>query len=317
MNSLFMKNIFVACLLPLLVLSSLFAEEEATPKDRLIVETLVRLKRFDVSGNEKWQRAVERTARSMRGEEGYFELVEQFSVKGEAPELIRLVQKNPAAGEAAKAVQLLFRLEEQALLTNALAAGPKEKADAIAKLIGFVQTPVAKKLLEAYRSTSKPASTTVAGTPALLVSPEDIANIAKSTGDSSGGKMVFQKFCFACHKAGETGIDFGPGLSEIGSKLPKAELYLAIVKPNAGVSFDYEGWTIQTKQGGVLAGIVTESDEELTVRMIGGISQKVKKADVVKREKMPISLMPEGLHLAMSKKELIDLVEFLASLKKK
>ena len=59
--------------------------------------------------------------------------------------------------------------------------------------------------------------------------------------------------------SGETGIDFGPGLSEIGSKLPKAELYLAIVKPNAGVSFDYEGWTIRTRQGDVLAGIVSEA----------------------------------------------------------
>ena len=131
------------------------------------------------------------------------------------------------------------------------------------------------------------------------------------------GKAVFQKFCFACHKAGDVGIDFGPGLSEIGSKLPKSELYVSIVKPNAGVSFDYEGWTIHTKQGGVLAGIVTESEEELTVRMVGGVSQKVKLADVAKREKMKVSLMPEGLHLAMSEKGLVDLVEFLSSLKKK
>ena len=128
---------------------------------------------------------------------------------------------------------------------------------------------------------------------------------------------AFQKFCFACHKAGDLGIDFGPGLSEIGDKLPKSELLLAIVKPNAGISFDYEGWTIETKQGSVLAGIVTESDEGLTVRMAGGVSQKVKNSDVAKRTKMKISLMPEGLHLAMSESELIDLVEFLSALKKK
>ncbi|MFP6900304.1 MAG: c-type cytochrome [Opitutales bacterium] len=312
-----MKHRFTALLVLVLPACWSFAEEEATPKDRLIVETLIRLKRFEVSGNEKWKGAVERTVRSLRGEEGYFELVEQFSVKAEASELIRLVQKNPAGGDTDKAVQLLFHLKEQEYITNALAAGPKDKADAIAMLIGFVQTPAAKKLLEKYRATNKPASTTSGGAPALLVSPEDIANIAKRKGDPSAGKAVFQKFCFACHKAGDIGIDFGPGLSEIGSKLPKTELYLAIVKPNAGVSFDYEGWTIQTKQGGVLAGIVSQSDEELTVRMVGGISQKVKKSEVVKREKMPISLMPEGLHLAMSEKDLVDLVEFLASLKKK
>ncbi len=295
----------------------MFAEEEATPKDRLIVETLTRLKRFDVSGNEKWKGAVERYARSLRGEEGYFDLVEQFSVKGEAPELIQLVQKDPSSGEAAKAVQLLFRLNEEARIANALAAGPKEKTVAIAKLVGFVQTPAAKKLLEKHRATNKPASTVASGAPAIITGSEDIATLARRKGNPSAGKTIFQKFCFACHKAGDVGIDFGPGLSEIGSKLPKTELYLSIVKPNAGVSFDYEGWIIETKQGGILAGIVTESDDELTVRMVGGVSQKVKKSEVAKREKMKASLMPEGLHLAMSEQELIDLVEFLASLKKK
>ena len=47
------------------------------------------------------------------------------------------------------------------------------------------------------------------------------------------------------------------------------------------------------------------------------MSQKLKKSDVAKREKMKSSLMPEGLHLAMSEKSLVDLVEFLSSLKKK
>lgn len=311
-----MKNIFANLLFALFV-NIAFAEEEASPKDRLIVETLTRLERFDVSGNEKWKGAVERCARSLRGKEGYFELVDQFAVKAEASVLIQFVQKDPSAEDAAKAVQLLFRLDEKQSIANALAAGPKEKADVIAKLVGFIQTPEAKNLLEEYRATNKPASTVAVAAPALLATPEDIALLAKRKGDPVSGKAVFQKLCFACHKAGDVGIDFGPGLSEIGSKLPKSELYLAIVKPNAGVSFDYEGWIVQTNQGGVLAGIVNESDEELTIRMAGGVTQKVKKSDVTKREKMKASLMPEGLHLAMSEKELINLVEFLSSLKTK
>ena len=311
-----MKNILANLLFALFV-NIAFAEEEASPKDRLIVETLTRLERFDVSGNEKWKGAVERYARSLRGKEGYFELVDQFSVKAEASALIQFVQKDPSAEDAAKAVQLLFRLEKKQSIANALAAGPKGKADAIAKLVGFIQTPEAKKLLEEYRVTDKPASTIAGAAPALLATPEDIALLAKRKGDPVSGKAVFQKLCFACHKAGDVGIDFGPGLSEIGSKLPKTELYLAIVKPNAGISFDYEGWVVETRQNGVLAGIVSESDEKLTVRMIGGVSQKVNNSDVLKREKMKLSLMPEGLHLAMSEEELVDLVEFLAGLKKK
>ena len=77
------KNILARLLFALFV-NIAFAEEEASPKDRLIVETLTRLERFDVSGNEKWKGAVERYARSLRGKEGYFELVDQFAVKAEA-----------------------------------------------------------------------------------------------------------------------------------------------------------------------------------------------------------------------------------------
>jgi len=293
------------------------AQEEASPKDRLIVETLVRLKRFDVSGNEKWKGAVQRYVQSQRGRDGYFELVEQFSVKAELAELLRLVETDPASAQAAKSVQLVFRLEAQKELSRLLASSPKEKANAIATLIGFVKTPEAQKLLDQHKALHAPAKTAGKDAPALLVTPEDIEALAVRAGNPKRGKAVFQKFCFACHKAGDVGIDFGPGLSEIGDKLPKSELILAIVKPNAGISFDYEGWTIETKQGSFLAGIVSESDEELTVRMVGGVSQKVKKADVSKRVKMKASLMPEGLHLAMSEKDLVDLVEFLSGLKQK
>jgi len=292
----------------------LFAEEVG-PKDRLIVETLTRLKRFDVSGNEKWKGAVERFARSQRGEEGYFELVEQFSVKAETPELLRLAQEDPAGSQAARAVQVVFALGEHEKLSNLLAAGSGKKAEAIVTLIGFVKTPEAEKLLEKYKALSKPASAAGKGAPAILSTPEDIKVLASRAGDARQGRLVFQKFCFACHKAGDLGIDFGPGLSEIGSKLPRSELLLAIVKPNAGISFDYEGWVVETKQGTALAGILSEGEKELVVRMAGGASRKIQKKDVAKRTKMEASLMPEGLHLAMSEKELVDLVEFLASLK--
>ena len=294
-----------------------WSKDLATPRDRLIVETLVRLERFDVSANDKWKGAVERYARSQRGEEGYFDLVEQFSIKGELPELLRLVEKDPRSAHSAKSVQLIFLFGEQGKLSVLLSGASSKKADAIVSLIGFVKTPQSENFLVQYNALKDPAKTTGKDAPALLSTPEDIDALARRTGNAELGEAVFLKFCFACHKAGDIGIDFGPGLSEIGDKLPKSELILAIVKPNAGISFDYEGWTIKTKQGGVLAGVVSQGDKELLVRMAGGVVQKVKNNDVVERTKMKASLMPEGMHLAMSEKDLVDLVEFLSSLRKK
>ena len=141
-----------------------------------------------------------------------------------------------------------------------------------------MKTPRAEKLLEKYKTINKPTTSVVKDAPALLSSPEDIKALATRVGNAKRGKAVFQKFCFACHKAGDLGIDFGPGLSEIGDKLPKSELLLAIVNQmQALVSITRVGRLRPSKVPS--PGIVTESDEGLTVRMAGGLSQKVKKSD--------------------------------------
>ena len=55
--------------------------------------------------------------------------------------------------------------------------------------------------------------------------------------------------CVTCHKVGTTGYDFGPTLTEIGSKFPKEGLLDAIVHPSAGIGFGYEGWELKMKDG--------------------------------------------------------------------
>ena len=306
----------------LIILNALFlfgfqvlSQEDATPKDRLVVESLVRLNRFDLSKNEKWKAAVVRYTRSLRSKEGYFELVEQFSLVEEVPELIRLAEKDPNALESSQAIKLILQFGEYDKLTKLLFSAPKDKVTVYLKLIGFVKTVEAQKFLESWASLKEPSLASANPVPSQLNSLENIEVLATRTGNIKKGRAVFQKFCFACHKAGDIGIDYGPGLSEIGDKLPKSELILSIVKPNDGISFDYEGWTIETSNGQTFTGIISESIEDVTVRMAGGLKQTIKKKDITKKSKMEISLMPEGLHLAMSENELVDLVEFLSSLR--
>ena len=300
----------------ILLVFEVFGKEEASPKDRLIVESLVRLNRFDISENEKWKAAVLRCARSLRSKEGYFELVEQFSIVEEVPELIQLLEKNATSIEALQAIKLIFQLGENEKLLNMLASEPKDKVNAYIKLISLIKTVESQNFLKNWESLNKPALASSNPVPAPLASLENIEVLAAQTGNVKAGRAVFQKFCFACHKAGDLGMEYGPELTEIGDKLPKSELILSIIKPNDGISFDYEGWTIETKKGEVFAGIISESIDDLTVRMAGGLKQIIKKADVTKKIKMEVSLMPEGLHLTMSENELIDLVEFLSSLRK-
>ena len=144
-----------------------------------------------------------------------------------------------------------------------------------------------------------------------------VAELCQKTGDTEAGKGVYQTFCFTCHQIGGQGLNFGPALSEIGTKLPKEALYTAILEPSQAISFGFEGWEVQLKDGSTLVGLITsETDSEITLRAVGGIDNKLKKGSLKSRQKLASSLMPP-LAPALSEKQLVDLVEFLSAQKKK
>ncbi len=145
-----------------------------------------------------------------------------------------------------------------------------------------------------------------------------ITELLAMNGDATKGVNVFKTNCSICHQVNSDGMDFGPKLSEIGSKLPKEGQYLAILHPDAGISFGYEGWEVKFKDGSTMAGIVSSKTEtDLQMKFPGGTVSNYKMADVVSMKKMDASMMPSGLQEAMNTQELVDLVEYLASLKKK
>jgi putative heme-binding domain-containing protein len=147
-----------------------------------------------------------------------------------------------------------------------------------------------------------------------------IRELVKRTGNSKHGEEIFKSptvGCSNCHQVNGTGMNFGPNLSEIGAKLGKDALYESILDPSAGISFGYEGWSIELKNGDETVGLITsETADDLTLKTQNGIVTKYKKSDITKRQKMALSIMPTGLQLAMSTQDLVDLVEFLFSLKK-
>jgi putative heme-binding domain-containing protein len=139
--------------------------------------------------------------------------------------------------------------------------------------------------------------------------------------DPANGAKVFRKpevNCIGCHRINNEGADFGPALSEIGTKLAKEAIYEAILDPSSGIAFGFEGWSLELKNGDEATGIITsETTDEVVLKMQTGISTHYKKADITKRTKSNLSLMPSGLQQAMSQQDLVDLVEYLSTLKKK
>lgn len=147
-----------------------------------------------------------------------------------------------------------------------------------------------------------------------------ISELLKRTGDPARGREIYESqtaACSSCHVVNGKGTDVGPQLSEIGTKLGKDALYQSILDPSSGISFGFEAWTIELKNGDELFGLITsETSDELTVKSQTGIVTKAKKSEIARRQKLTTSLMPLGLQLTMSTQDLVDLVDFLSSLKK-
>lgn len=147
-----------------------------------------------------------------------------------------------------------------------------------------------------------------------------ISKLVEMEGDPERGAKVFRSElvgCNRCHQVKGEGIDFGPALTEIGTKLGKGALFESILDPSAGISFDYEAWELELKNGESAFGlIVSETEDVIALKTQTGTVTEYRKNEIANRRKMKTSIMPAGLQMAMTTQELVDLVAYLSTLKK-
>jgi quinoprotein glucose dehydrogenase len=122
--------------------------------------------------------------------------------------------------------------------------------------------------------------------------------------------------CVRCHKVGtESGGEAGPNLADMGLKYDRAYLLESIIKPNAKVAPGYDTIVLTLKSGGAAAGIVaSETADTITLRTTDNQLVAVKKTNIAQRASAP-SGMPEIYGAILTKSEIRDLVEYLASLR--
>ncbi len=146
-----------------------------------------------------------------------------------------------------------------------------------------------------------------------------VPELAQMRGDPIRGEKVFRSeeaSCSKCHVVGDFGLDFGPALSQIGTKLGRQALYESILDPSSGISFGYEGWSLETRDGEEVFGLLaSETEDELAIKQQTGAVVRLKKSDVIRRERQQLSVMPAGLGSVVSRRDLVDLVEYLTTLR--
>lgn len=142
-----------------------------------------------------------------------------------------------------------------------------------------------------------------------------ISSLSDRSGEAVKGKEIFKTLCSNCHQIKGEGVNFGPALSEIGAKLPKEGLYTAILYPDQGISFGFEAWRIKLNDGSSAFGrIVSETEDKIDLQYMAN-QQTVQKENIISKTKLETSLMPSNLQSSMTEQELIDLVEYLSTLK--
>jgi putative membrane-bound dehydrogenase-like protein len=145
-----------------------------------------------------------------------------------------------------------------------------------------------------------------------------LAELIAMTGNVQSGREVYFKkgICANCHRVGNEGQAVGPDLSSIGTKLARPALFEAILYPSAAISHDYENYTAKLKDGRTTTGVlVNRSDTEIQLRDAQGNLHTLDRAQVDSLDRLTVSLMPSNLHQLMTTQELVDLVEYLSTLK--
>ena len=207
-----------------------------------------------------------------------------------------------AAGRSRNSALKLARLAGEAKLDSKL-------KDAVASALHTAEWPEVK--VQAARLFPLPASKNNMPLPA-------IEQLVKRQGDVQKGRVLFNTTatCVKCHIVNNVGREVGPDLSEIGKKLSREAMFQSILFPSAGISHNYEAYLVALSDGTTVNGLVpSRTEEEISVKSIDGIVRKYKMSDVELVKKQDLSLMPADLQKVMSEQDLIDVVEYLTTLK--
>ncbi|EDL56934.1 PVC-type heme-binding CxxCH protein [Gimesia maris] len=142
--------------------------------------------------------------------------------------------------------------------------------------------------------------------------------LASIKGDKLDGRVMFNTkgTCAKCHVVNGMGKEVGPNLSEIGKKLSREALFESILFPSAGISHNFESYTVILASGNVVNGLlVNKTDDAITIRDAEAISRTFKMEDVDEIIQQKISLMPADLQKVLTQEELVNIVEYLTTLK--
>lgn len=246
-------------------------------------------------------------------------------------EILRGVAADPARPEnerreaiAGLAAAALPGPEARDLLLGLL-ADPRFESDAVAALAAWASDPKVGAAFESLAGRERHAEKIAValgrefpGRPKTL---EEWRRAAAGPGDPAAGERVFfhpkGPQCYRCHQVNGRGGIVGPDLSTVGGALTRERLVESILEPSKEVAPRFVLWRVATRDGRVLDGRILQEDPSGSLVLIDaqGQTTSLKASEIEERRPSQLSIMPENLQAAMTRRELLDLIAFLESLR--
>ena len=151
-------------------------------------------------------------------------------------------------------------------------------------------------------------------TPAPETLPK-LEDVLKLTGDPAKGAAQAQR-CLMCHQIDGQGVDFGPGLSGWGASQPTEVIAEAIINPSKDIAHGFEGWSVTTKDGIQIDGLLLSDGDFVMMKSMGGQTQIIAKEKIKSKRRMDRSLMLSGPTLGLTPQDIADLVAWMRQAKR-
>ncbi len=150
----------------------------------------------------------------------------------------------------------------------------------------------------------------------MLQSPRQSPSRTSPAAIPARGRTIFrgdQARCGQCHAFRGEGGQVGPDLTGIASK-GRADIYRNIAAPSAVIEPDYTTYTVATRDGQVLSGVVrAEGADAIRVTDTNAKSTTVRRDNIQEIRPSTTSIMPPGLAAAMGDSAVRDLIAYLTS----
>jgi putative heme-binding domain-containing protein len=137
-------------------------------------------------------------------------------------------------------------------------------------------------------------------------------------GDANRGSRIFYSNqtaqCIRCHAYGDYGGSAGPRLNGVASRLTREQILESLIDPSARIAPGYGTVSLELTNGKKVNGILQqEKTNGLLVKVGDKPDTLINRENIVKRTDGMSSMPP--MRFLLSKKEIRDLVSFLATMK--